>query len=275
MDQICIKKLEIFARHGVLPEENTLGQKFLVTATLYGDTSKAGRSDALEDSINYAEVSQLVKEITEKQVFKLIETLAEQIAEGILLAYPKLCKVDIEVEKPWAPVLLPLETVSVKIRRAWNQVYLGIGSNLGDKQKNLEEAIRLLQEDAVTEVVRQSSFITTAPVGYTEQDDFLNGALEIRTLRSPEGVLALIGEIETALKRERNIHWGPRTIDLDILLYNEEIIYKKDLIVPHIEMAKRSFVLEPLAEIAPYVMHPVLQKCIVTLKEELEKSERD
>ena len=113
MDQICIKKLEIFARHGVLPEENTLGQKFLVTATLYGDTSKAGRSDALEDSINYAEVSQLVKEITEKQVFKLIETLAEQIAEGILLAYPKLCKVDIEVEKPWAPVLLPLETVSV------------------------------------------------------------------------------------------------------------------------------------------------------------------
>ena len=269
MDKIYIKRLEVFAKHGVLPEENVLGQKFLISATLYCDTRKAGMTDDLAESVNYAEVSGLIKKSTEGHVFKLIERLAEHLAREILLAYPLIKKVDLEIEKPWAPVLLPLETVAVRITRGWNVAYLSVGSNMGDKKANLLEAVKLLREDKETRVVRQSSFIQTEPVGYTEQDEFLNGALEIRTLRSPEELLELIGTIEQALKRERLIHWGPRTIDLDIIFYNDEIIQTDRLTIPHVEMANRMFVLEPLCEIAPYMVHPVFQRTVLELRNKL------
>lgn len=273
MDQIVIKGLEIFAKHGVLAEENALGQKFVISATLYCDTRKAGMSDDLNDSVNYAEVCQWITGQTQSQVFSLLERLAEFLARGILLQFPLVRKVTLEIEKPWAPIQLPLDTVSVKITRAWNTAYLSIGSNMGDKEQNLRRAISMLEEDKETRVEQAASFLVTDPVGEVEQDDFLNSALEIMTLRSPQELLSLIGKIETALKRERLIHWGPRTIDLDIILYNEEIVSSKELTIPHKEMAKRMFVLEPMCEIAPYAMHPVLHKSMLTLKEELEKAE--
>lgn len=269
MDQICIKRLEVFARHGVLPEENTLGQKFLISVTLYCDTRKAGRSDSLEDSVNYAQVSELIKESTEDKVFRLLERLAWYLAKKILITYPQIQKVDLEIEKPWAPVLLPLETVSVKITREWKKAYISIGSNMGDREQYLKDAIDMLQEEE-TIVISQSDFIETDPVGYTKQDKFLNGVVAIRTLRSPEELLERIASIEAKLGRERTIHWGPRTIDLDIILYGDEVIQTEDLVIPHVEMENRRFVLEPLAQIAPYVIHPVLHKTIQQLKKELE-----
>lgn len=272
MDQICIKRLEVFARHGALPEENTLGQKFLISATLYCDTRRAGETDALSDSVNYAEVSELIKKSTEDHVFQLLERLAWYLAKKILVTYPQVQKVDLEIEKPWAPVLLPLETVSVKITREWKTAYLSIGSNMGDREKFLNDAIRMLQEKN-TQVIECSSFIETDPVGYTNQDKFLNAAVAIKTLRSPKELLELIHAIEVKLGRERVIHWGPRTIDLDIILYGDEIIQTKDLTIPHIEMTNRMFVLEPLAQIAPYVVHPVMHKTIQQLKEKLEENE--
>lgn len=271
MDQICIKRLEVFAKHGVLPEENALGQKFLISVTMYCDTKKAGTSDAIADSVNYAEVSALLERETQTNVFHLLEKLAWHLARKILLAYPQIKKVDLEIEKPWAPVLLPMETVSVKISRFWNTAYLSIGSNMGDKKENLIQAIRLLEADEETTVIRQSAFIQTEPYGYTDQDEFLNGALELQTLRSPEELLELIGQIEQKLKRERVIHWGPRTIDLDIILFNDEVIQTEKLTIPHVEMAKRMFVLEPLCEIAPYAVHPVYHKTVTELKEQLER----
>lgn len=268
MDQICIKRLEVFAKHGVMPEENVLGQKFLISATLYCDIEKAGKSDMISDAVNYAEVAGLIKKEAEGQVFHLLERLAWFLARKILFTYRMVQKVELEIEKPWAPVLLPLETVSVKISRGWNTAYLSIGSNLGDKKENLIQAIQMLGEDEETEVVKQSSFFVTEPVGGVCQDDFLNAALEIKTLRSPQELMELIASIEKRLKRERLIHWGPRTIDLDIIFYNNEIIQEENLVIPHIEMANRMFVLEPLCEIAPYVIHPVFQKTVLELKKE-------
>ncbi len=273
MDQICIKRLEVFAKHGVKPEENTLGQKFLISATLYCDTRKAGTTDMLSDSVNYSEVSGLIKKETESNLFKLLERLANHLAKTILLTFPQVEKVDLEVEKPWAPVLLPLETVSVKVSRQWNTAYLSIGSNLGDKNQNIKQAIQMLREDAETKVTRQSAFVETEPVGGVEQDNFLNAALEILTLRSPQELLGQIGAIEKSLKRERTVRWGPRTIDLDIIFYNHEIIQTENLTVPHIEMANRMFVLSPLCEIAPYAMHPVFHKTVAELKEKLRAQE--
>ncbi|MBR1744255.1 MAG: 2-amino-4-hydroxy-6-hydroxymethyldihydropteridine diphosphokinase [Lachnospiraceae bacterium] len=271
MDKIEIRGIEIFAKHGVLPEENALGQKFLISASLFLDTGKAGMSDELSDSVNYAEVAAFLKEEASQKVFRLLEALAEHLAKKVLLSFPLVEKIRITIEKPWAPIGIPLDTVSVSVKRGWHELYLGIGSNMGEKRKNIEEAIRLLSEDEETKVLRVSELIMTKPVGYTEQDDFLNGALQVKTLRSPERFLDRIGEIEKVLKRERKIHWGPRTIDIDILLYDEEIIQTERLVIPHREMLKRRFVLEPLSEIAPYAVHPVTGKRVEELLAALEE----
>ncbi|MDD7402496.1 MAG: 2-amino-4-hydroxy-6-hydroxymethyldihydropteridine diphosphokinase [Butyribacter sp.] len=268
MDIIKIKKLEVFAKHGVLPEENALGQKFLISANLYCDTRKAGRTDDLADSVNYAEVSQLLKESTQETVFRLLERLAWHLTQKILVTYPQIQKVDLEIEKPWAPVLLPLETVSVCITREWKTAYLSIGSNMGNREQYLKQAIAML-EDENTKVISQSDFIETDPVGYTNQDKFLNGAVVIKTLYSPEELLEKIASIEAKLGRERKIHWGPRTIDLDIILYEDEIIQTEKLTIPHIEMTNRQFVLEPLCQIAPYAIHPVQHKTVQELRDAL------
>ncbi len=269
MDCIKIKKLEVFAKHGVMPEENVLGQKFVISASLYCDTRKAGKTDDLAESVNYAQVAEWITSETRGNTFALIERLAQHLADGILKGFPKVQKVDIEVEKPWAPVLLPLENVSVAITRGWHEVYLSIGSNMGDKKAHLDQAVESMRKDADTIVETVSEYIVTEPVGGVEQEDFLNAAVLVKTLRSPEEFLALIGEIEAEQKRERLVHWGPRTIDVDILLYDEEIIQTPDLIIPHKEMRSREFVLRPMTEIAPYKKHSVTGETMEMLLDQL------
>lgn len=249
--------MEVFANHGAIPEENVLGQKFLISVCMYCDTRKAGLTDCLEESVNYAQVCELIKKKTEENTFRLIERLAEYLSQEILLAFPLVSRVEIEIEKPWAPVMLPLETVAVQISRGWHTLYLSLGSNLGDKKAHLDQAVAHMEQDKRTRVEKVSSYRETEPVGGVEQDDFLNAAVCVRTLRTPEEFLELIGEIETEQRRERLVHWGPRTIDVDILLYDDEIIQTEKLTIPHREMVKRQFVLEPMTEIAPYKVHPV------------------
>ena len=261
-DEIRIQNLEVFANHGVFQEETNLGQKFLFSLTMYTDTRKSGKSDCLEESIHYGEVSQFITEYTKTHTRKLIEAAAEDLATALLLHYPLLKGVTLELEKPWAPVGLPLETVSVKISRFWHRSYIALGSNLGDKKAYLDQAVKALHEHPQCRVQKVSSYLVTEPYGGVEQDDFLNACLALDTLLSPQELLDLLHEIEQAAHRERLIHWGPRTLDLDILLYDNEVLETEDLIIPHIEMHKRDFVLKPLAEIAPYKRHPILGKTV-------------
>lgn len=261
-DEIRIQNLEVFANHGVFQEETNLGQKFLFSLTMYSDTRKAGKSDCLEESIHYGEVSQFITEYTKTHTRKLIEAAAEDLATALLLHYPLLKGVTLELEKPWAPVGLPLETVSVKISRFWHRSYIALGSNLGDKKAYLDQAVKALHEHPQCRVQKVSSYLVTEPYGGVEQDDFLNACLALDTLLSPQELLDLLHEIEQAAHRERLIHWGPRTLDLDILLYDNEVLETEDLIIPHIEMHKRNFVLKPLAEIASYKRHPILGKTV-------------
>ena len=151
MDVIKIRDLEIYGHHGVMKEENVLGQKFLVSLALYTDTRAAGESDNLADSVNYAEVSYLVKEQMEKETYRLIEAAAEQLAKKILLKFPLVKKVEVEIKKPWAPILLPLDTVSVNITRGWETAYLSIGSNMGDRKAYLEAAIEELKKVEISD----------------------------------------------------------------------------------------------------------------------------
>lgn len=272
MDKIDIKDLEIFAKHGVLVEENILGQKFLVSATLFCDTRKAGKSDDINCSVNYAEVCKLIEKVMTKDTFNLIETAAESVAEEILLEYNLVKEVTITVKKPSAPILMSLDTVSVTITRMRHKAYISIGSNIGDSNKHLTDAVSEIDSDKYCKVTKCSDFIKTAPVGGVEQDDFLNGCIEVETLYTPYELLDFLHIVEKNHKRERKIHWGPRTLDLDIIFYDNTVMYEDDLIIPHIEAGNREFVLEPLLEIAPYVKNPVNGKSVRDMLFELRKS---
>lgn len=269
MDKIEIKNLEIFANHGVFPEENVLGQKFVISATLYTDTRKAGLTDELTASIHYGEVSHMITKFTKEHTYKLLEALAENLCQMLLQELPLLKMITLRVEKPWAPVGLPLETVAVETTRGWHTAYVAFGSNLGDKKKFLDDGIQGLRTTPSCEVEAVSEYLVTEPYGGVEQDEFLNGVLKLRTLLTPEELLDRLHELEAAANRERIIHWGPRTLDLDILFYDNEIIDTPDLHIPHIDMENRDFVLKPMDEIAPYYRHPVLNKTIHQLLNEL------
>lgn len=270
MDKIKIKDLELYCRHGVFPEENVLGQKFLFSAVMYVSTREAGRTDELEKSIHYGEVCHFIKNYMETHTYKLLETVVEKLAEEILLKWNQIEKLTLEVKKPWAPVGLPLDTVAVEITRGWHTAYIALGSNMGDKAAYLQQAVDMLKERQDCKVIKISDFITTEPYGVTEQDVFLNGALMVRTLLTPEELLLRLHEIEAAAGRVRTLRWGPRTLDLDILLYDDLILDTEDLHIPHIDMQNRDFVLKPLAQIAPYERHPVLNRTIGQLEEELD-----
>lgn len=272
-DQIRIKDLEVYGNHGVYKEEQVLGQKFLISAVLYTDTKRAGVSDQLKYSVDYGQVCKKIKEMMEKHTFQLIERAAEVVAKNLLLEFSLLEKVEIEVKKPWAPIGLPLDYVSVKIQRGWHRAYIGVGSNMGDRMEYINHAIDQIEEQEDTKVVYVSSLIETKPYGGVEQDDFLNGCIAIDTLKEPEELLDFLMDIEQQAGRKRTIHWGPRTLDLDILMYDDLVMNERKLTIPHKEMHKRMFVLEPLAEIAPYLMHPLLKETVLQLKDKVVEEE--
>ena len=137
-----------------------------------------------------------------------------------------------------------------------NRAFISIGSNIGERLLHLKNAVRALHSHESVVVLSVSSVYETAPVGYTDQADFLNIVIEVRTTLDAYNLLTVCQEIEHELGRVRTIRWGPRKVDLDILLYNNDTIKAENLIIPHPRMHERAFVLIPLLEIAPEVVHP-------------------
>lgn len=267
-DEIRIEGLQIYAHHGVFAGENEVGQTFVVNAVLYTNTCKAGKSDCLEDSTHYGEVCHLIKKVLTENTYKLIEKVAEEAARAILREYPLITGIDLEIRKPQAPIGLPFESVSVKIHREWHQVYVAFGSNMGEKEQHIENGIKALAHNPHIRMKQCSDHYVTKPYGGVEQDDFVNGVLLLETYLNPFELLDLLHEIEASENRERILRWGPRTLDLDILFFDDLILDTEDLTIPHTDMANRSFVLEPLSQIAPYKRHPLNK---MTVKEMLDK----
>lgn len=271
MDKIIIENLELIAEHGVFKEEKFLGQKFIISVEMTTDTREAGKTGNLNASTHYGFVADDIEKIFTGESFDLIETCAEKIAEMILTKYPLISEVKVTVKKPWAPIRKHFDFVAVEITRKWHTVYLSLGTNMGDKKKNLLEAIEKIGKLENTKVTSQSTILETEPFGYTEQDMFLNACIEIKTLFTPQELLEKLLNIELEMGRVRTIKWGPRIIDIDILFFDDEIIQDKNLAVPHPWISERMFVLEPLCEIAPNLIHPLERKPVATLKRILEK----
>lgn len=141
-----------------------------------------------------------------------------------------------------------------------NEAYISLGSNMGDKEEALRHAVALLNDHEAIQVSAVSSIYDTDPVGYEEQDVFLNIVVKIDTTLAPQALLEACQEIEQELKRVRIIRWGPRTIDLDILLFNDEVIETDTLSVPHPRMHERAFVLVPLAELDKMITLPTTKQ---------------
>ncbi|MBR5361343.1 MAG: 2-amino-4-hydroxy-6-hydroxymethyldihydropteridine diphosphokinase, partial [Lachnospiraceae bacterium] len=201
--------------------------------------------------------------------YYLIEAVAEDMAKMLLLKFDKITRVALEIKKPWAPIGLHLEEVAVRIERGWHDTYIALGSNIGNRNDHIDNALMRMEDDDDIIVCEVSDMITTKPYGYTEQDDFINGAAHIKTLYTPAELLRCLNQMEALAGRTRDIKWGPRTLDLDILFYDDMIIDTANLTIPHPDMQNRDFVLKPLNEIAPWLRHPVLNKTVSEMLKDL------
>ncbi len=148
-----------------------------------------------------------------------------------------------------------------------HDVFLSLGSNMGDRLRYIKDAIKALRD--TSQIIAISPVYETSPYGYVKQSYFLNCAVHIKTNSSPSTLLKDIHEIEKFLGRKREIRWGPRTIDIDIIFYDTLILNTPELMIPHPDMQNRLFVLKPLADIAPQIVHPILKKSIKELLDSL------
>ena len=149
------------------------------------------------------------------------------------------------------------------------RAFIGLGSNLGDREANLRQALEYLEQAPDTSVVRASSLYDTEPVGVEDQPHFLNAVAQLDTQLTPRQLLWNLMLVERRLGRVRSQRWGPRTLDLDMLLYEDSVVDEDDLKLPHPELAKRSFVLVPLVELEPLLVHPVTGETMLSLLQRL------
>lgn len=272
-DEIRIEELEIYAHHGVYPEETRDGQIFYVNGVLYLDVQAGGAADDLEKTINYGTVCRFINDWMHENTCLLLEAAAERLTDALLLEFRTAAGAELEIRKPHAPIRLPFGCVSVKVRRRWHRAYLGVGSNMGNREAYVEGAVKALKEHPLIEVKKISSIMETPAYGGVEQGDFLNGVLEIETLLGPRELLEALEEIENRAGRKRTVRWGPRTLDLDILFYDRLCMETEDLVIPHPDLENREFVLAPLKEIAPWLRHPVSKKTVWELLDKLRERE--
>ena len=273
MDKLYLNKVEIFANHGVFQEEKILGQKFILSLELDLDLSLASKTNDLTKSVHYGELCHKIEEEFKKESYELIETAAEKIAEFVLYNYSQVKNIKVLLEKPWAPIGRHLDTAAVEINRGWHRAFIALGSNIDEKEKNIKKAIELIKSKKEIRIIKESKIIETEPWGYTEQDTFKNAVIEVETILNPRELMESLLNIENIMKRERILRWGPRIIDLDIIFYDDLITSDEFVTIPHPRMEERDFVLEPLNEIAPNMIHPLNKKRVFKMLEELKSSQ--
>lgn len=242
--------MEFEGHTGCLDFEKTDGQKFIVSLDIFMDRIKGCYTDELADTVDYARIYEITKDIVSGDKGNLIETLAQKVSDGVLKSDDRISRVRVTVSKPEAPVKGIFETMEVTIERCRKEfVILSLGSNMGDREANLLAAEERLRNLPGVEGFKYASIYETEPVGLEEQPYFLNTCVGFYTDIEPFDLLGRIHEIEHELLRTREVHWGPRTIDIDIIFYGDRVIMDPVLTIPHPRWNVRSFVTVPLKEI--------------------------
>jgi dihydroneopterin aldolase/2-amino-4-hydroxy-6-hydroxymethyldihydropteridine diphosphokinase len=251
MDQIELRGLRVRGRHGVLPFERRDGQDFLIDAVLSVDTRPAAATDDLALTADYGTLSERLAQIVAGEPVQLIETLAQRLADACL-AEPVVQRVRITVHKPDAPISRAFSDVAVTIIRDRPvTAVLALGSNLGARQQELQRAVDQLAATPGLRVTAVSPVYETDPVGGPEQPDFLNAVVLAVTDLPPTALLRRAQAIEAAARRTREVRWGPRTLDVDIVAYGEQVSADPTLTLPHPRARERAFVLAPWRDADP------------------------
>lgn len=267
MDRLEIRNLEVFARHGVHGAEKTLGQKFLVSIAMLMDLHGAGSSDELGATADYAAVCDMAVAIMRENSYSLIEACAESVASGVLGNFQLVREVTVEITKPHAPIRHPLGHVAASVSRRREDAYIGIGSNIGDRAANLDGAVSALSALPHLKVKKVSAYRETKAVGPVPQPDYLNAVVMAEATCPCEALMEKLLALEIRLGRERpGAAMGPRTIDLDLLLFGDAVTDSQFVTLPHPRLHERLFVLEPLCELNPHLIHPLMKKRVSELR---------
>jgi dihydroneopterin aldolase/2-amino-4-hydroxy-6-hydroxymethyldihydropteridine diphosphokinase len=250
-DRITLTGVTAYGHHGVLEEEKRDGQEFVVDVVMEVDLAAASVSDDLSDTVSYAEVAADVVDVVSGPSLDLIEAVAGRVAERVL-SRPLVEAVEVTVHKPQAPVGVPFGDVQVRLRRERDvPVVIALGANLDDPAGAVSRAARRLHRVRGLRAVRTSPLFGTEPVGGPEQPDYVNAVAVGRTRLTADSLLAALHRVEEDFGRTREVRWGARTLDLDLVQYGEPgsatEVRSDDpaLRLPHPRAHERGFVLAP------------------------------
>ena len=270
-DRIVVTGIRGTGYHGVFEHERRDGQEFVVDIAIERDLRRPGRSDDLVDTVHYGEVAAEVLARIEGDPFDLIEALAEVIASDIL-ARDGVDAVDVVVHKPQAPVGVPVSDVRVEIRRErGTRVVVALGSNVGDRVATLTDAVEQLAEVPKLTLTAVSELVESDPFGGPDQPAYLNGVVLATYAGSPAALLRALHAIEHRNGRTREVRWGARTLDLDLVQFGipgsdrERLSDTPALLLPHPRAHERNFILIPWSRldpeatlrVGPTVAHPI------------------
>lgn len=254
-DHVLINDLRFESIIGVLDQERLAPQPLRVDVDMEIDLHDAGSSDDLEQTVHYGEVAVALANLARDTQYLLLERLAQHMAE-VVLSFPLVRAVELTLTKLQPPIPEQIDSTAVRIRRVRAEIssttrhraIIALGSNLGRREAHLRFAVERLGES----VVAQSQVFETDPVGGPDdQGAYLNMVVVLETELDPYALLRWLHRIEADAGRERVVHWGPRTLDLDLLFFDDVVITGGNLAVPHPRYAERRFVLAPLSEVAP------------------------
>ncbi len=274
LDRIRLLGVTAHGYHGILDEERENGQDFTIDTVLHLDTQEAAAGDDLSLTVDYGQLAAQIADVVRGEPARLIETLAERIAE-VCMKPDAVHAVDVTVHKPSAPITEAFSDVQVSIRRMREhppvesgaldrhpvmavEAVLALGSNLGDRENMLRSAVSSLEAMPGIDVTAVSTVFETAPVGGpAAQPNYLNAVILVTTELSAHDLLDTCHRVEAAHDRQRGVHWGPRTLDVDMIRYGGLMSSMPDLALPHPRAAQRAFVLAPWLRADPAATLPV------------------
>lgn len=258
VDTISLRGVKAYGYHGVLDFEKEQGQDFIVDIDLDVDLSSAAAADDLSHTVNYAEVAAVAVQVIEGPSFDLIEAVAGKIGDQVLAAQPLVQSIAVTVHKPQAPVGVPFTDVAVTLtRRRDVPVVIALGANLEDPRKAVVRAVQHLRRIPGVWGVRASGLFSTDPVGGPEQPDYVNAVATAHTSLTAANLLARLHAIEAEFGRTREVRWGARTLDLDLIQHgdpltgNDLVSDDPSLTLPHPRAHERGFVLIPWLDVDP------------------------